>query len=273
MVLALLGVAVMFGCSGEPTPSAADESLAPIEALEEVQDAPRYLWEGERRPYTVTKYDQKDAPQVGVQHRYVWAVVPSPDGKDQVLQAAEEIYAELAADIAKIQPRADSKRVGIFLFDSREDAEAGDGAFILRVASSSGAGPVLPEWDDVVLDWKWRSPEHRPNVKQFEIYRRYVDGRKAAAEAVDADYRDRDGNFIGTLEDQPEIDRRVSIKVRQAVHGLRRQYGLSDAEMAELLAVVQLWRFGSPHSPETIRGYSATYIKDWEAADELAAQR
>ena len=235
--------------------------LARMQASVSKETGGRFIWDKQERPYAVIDYTQKDYVAGGVQHRTVRAVLPSPDTESDAEAAAKEIYEHLKADIESVQPDAQHKRINILLYDSFADGKAYDGSQIIH--ASTTAGPVIPAWDGASVNWKWRDPEHRPTSGQLAVFHDYWSGRDYCNKIAEAPYRDKDGSFIGTSDDQPDIDRRYANEKRKLVNRLLKLHGLSRSEFSNQLATVFLWRQGQTPSKESVAETAQSFREEW----------
>lgn len=215
-------------------------------------------------PYTIIELDKRSNPALGgLEHRNSRVVLPNPESKEEVEHALRQIYSSHKQDIEGIQPKAQSKRITILLYDSLADAEDYDGYQICHVERSNRDGHSLPEWDDVVIAWNWRYPEHRPTEQQLRVYRDYWHGLKRAQEAAEAPFRDSRGFFTGKPEDQPTIDRRMKAEVVNLVTDLCNANEMTQAEMEQLVAYVWSWRSGEKPTDDRVQERAVYLHENW----------
>lgn len=213
-------------------------------------------------PYTIFAIRTKDAPRIGVQHRYPRVVLRNPKSKEEVERVLRAVYGRYKQDIEATQPDAKYKRIGILIYDSDEDAEDHDGRHMCH--ASTEAGPTLPDWDRVRLDWQpWKYPAYRPDPKQMAIYREYWQGLDEADETAYAPFYDADGINRATVDDQPEIDRRKNSAVRSLVAGLCSKHNMSQVELSRVFAYERLWRWGGKPTDEQVAEEAKSYIERW----------
>ena len=172
-------------------------------------------------------------------------------------------YCSYKQQVEQKQPGAKYKLITIALYDSAGDAEDYDGYHICLVWSSKSAGPTLPDWGDVEVNWKGRYPESRPTERQLKIYREYWRGLKVASKIAEAPFWDAKGVFRGKLEDQPIIDSREKTEVINLVADLCKRHNMRRSEMERLIAYVWSWRLGEKPTPERVEEWAKSFHEEW----------
>ncbi len=213
--------------------------------------------------YSIVGLEEKNIPAQGIQHRCPRVVVLEPESKQQVEVALRDIYQNYKQEIEGLQPDAPHKRISILLYDSVADAEDHDGYHICHVTGNSIAGPILPEWEDVEIDWKWRDPKYRPTPDQLKLFTEYWRGQNQAFKDGESLYFEAKGNNTWTLEDQPGIEKSKKAEVIKVVQALCKRNGMSQAELGREMAYVWLWKLGEQPTDERVKEWSDDFHKDW----------
>lgn len=226
----------------------------------------RFVWDRQKRPYTVIDFAEKNEVSMGVQHRNVRAVLVSPDAKSEVETVASEIYEDLRADIESAQPDAAHKRINVMIYDSLADGEAYDGSQILQALTM--AGPAIPAWKDASITWNWRDPKHRPSPEQQKLFHDYWSALASCKKVAEAPYLDKNGALIvknrESLADQmADIERRYATEKHKLVKTIVQSNGISESDFSTTLATVWLWRNGITPNPESAAESAQTFREEW----------
>jgi len=190
-------------------------------------------------------------------------VLLEPESKQQVKKALREIYQNYKREIEVLQPDAPHKRISILLYDSVTDAEDHDGYHICHVTGNRNAGPILPEWEDVDIDWKWRHPEYRPTKDQLKLFSDYWRGQVQAMKTGEAAYYESKGVETWTPEDEPGIRKSKKSEEIKMIKDLCQRNKMTQDELEREIAYVWSWRLGEKPTDERVKEWAKDFHLDW----------
>jgi hypothetical protein len=201
------------------------------------------------RPYEILGVTTTNVPRLGDQTRTSQAIISSPQSRELVEDALQEIYQELKEDIERTQADAEYRRITISIYDAHEDIKVDSRAWLCSLQVAPEGDSPLPEWESVKAHWQWRDPAAAPSDEERTIEWEYLGMLQEVDRNVQFGVSDVDLLGLDAAERRDVYERRYVAESQEIKRRVAESHSMTVEELEQLLDRILAWKFEGEERP------------------------